>query len=283
MDFNKFERKFRKFSISNITLYVSLGMVIVYFLALAKPEIIDILYLNPDKIFDGQIWRLVTFIFIPTSSNPISLFFEVAIFYWVGSALENVWGSFKFTLYYLGGIIGATLGVILGHFIGGLAYQFSFSVSSFFTMNLFLAFAWYFGDEEIRVMLILPVKVKYLAIIDAVFILYTLISAPTWGARLVLISSMLNLVVFYSVVLSRRLKDKGRMTKFKMKMNLAQAPYKKKSRHKCVVCGKTEITHPDMQFRYCSKCEGDYEFCEEHINNHDHFKKIVEFRKSGEE
>lgn len=281
---DRFERRFRKYSVSNITKIVVAGMIFFYAISFINPELIQFINYNPAKILKGEIWRLITFIFIPGSRNIILLFFEVMFFYWVGTGLELRWGSFKFTLYYLGGFLGAVIATLLVAVFGTLdTFLASFSVSAFFSMNLFLAFAWYYGNEEIRFMMILPVKVKYLAILDLLMILYALYNAGSWEARIIMLASMLNLIVFYASVLTKRAKNKKRYYNFKIKVHKADRIQKKTARHRCAVCGITEKIDPDMQFRFCSKCEGDYEFCENHLRNHEHIKKIVDFKKPGDD
>jgi len=279
---DRLERRFRKYSISNITAIVAAGMVIFYVLSFVNPKIIEFIDYDPQKILSGEIWRLITYIFVPRSSNILFLFLEVLFFYWVGTGLELRWGSFKFTLYYLGGLLGTVIATLLVGVLGGMDIIIAaYSVTSFFSMNLFLAFAWYYGEEVIRIMFILPVKVKWLAIIDAILILNALAWA-SWGARITMLASMLNLLIFYISVLSQRAKNKKRYLDFKLKIHKANRIQKKVARHRCAICGITDEMDPDMQFRFCSQCEGDYEFCENHLRNHEHIKKIVEFKKPGD-
>lgn len=271
---NNFERRYGKFSISNLTQYIIIGRVICFILQMFHSEVIEMLTLNTGAILHGQVWRLITFLFIPTGS-PLFFLFEILFLYWIGNALEEEWGSLRYTLYLLGGILGVTASILMGQIIGLPSEV--LGVSSLFIYTLFLPFAWYYGEQELNIMFFFPVKVKYLAILDAILIIRIFASVPPiiW---VVYGFSMINLLVFYIVVLVKRGKQRARLAGFQYQMRKVEKEKKKSALHKCAVCGVTEQDDPGMSFRYCSQCEGDYEFCEKHLRDHKHFKKVVEFK-----
>ena len=282
---NNFERKFGKFSITNLTAYIIIGRVFFLILSYISPETLELFTLDIEAIMHGQVWRILTYMFIP-NSNLFWFFFEVMFLYWIGTGLEQEWGSFRYTLYMLGSVLGVGLASVILYFMPGqdltLVTLGGYLISSFFTYTLFLPFAWYYGEEEIRFMLMITIKVKYLGIIDLVLLIMTLANAYSIGGLgllMVLLFSMVNMIVFFAVVFARRGKQKARLAGFKGKISKTEKKMNKNAIHRCSVCGITEKDDPNMTFRYCSKCEGDYEFCEKHLKDHEHFKKVVEFKK----
>lgn len=219
------------------------------------------LYLDPHLVLKGEVWRLFTFIFIPPTFSMIFVIFILYFYYMIGFGLERQWGSFKFNLYYLLAIIGT----IVAAFVSGQRVT-----AVYINLSLFLAFARIYPDYEILLFMILPVKVKYLAWFNWIVFGYTIIVQPL-PAKLAAIVSLINYFIFFgkSLMLDIRRKSKGyyKRKKFQRKVN------KDYTIHKCTVCGITEKDDPRMEFRYCTKCEGDYEYCMKHLKNHEHIKK----------
>lgn len=187
---DKLQRKFGRYAIRNLMLYIVAGMALVYVLDMIAAPVMGsglshLLMFNRSAILRGQIWRLVTFIFIPPSSSMLFIFFALYFDYLVGTALQQQWGSFRFNLYYLCGM----LGTILSGFLTGYA------TNSYLNMSTFFAFALLYPNYEL-VLLILPVKVKYLALLSAVGVVYSLI-VDSWAGKLALIVSLLNVALFF--------------------------------------------------------------------------------------
>lgn len=187
---DKLQRKLGRYAIRNLMLYIVIGMAAVYVLDIVAAPVLgfslsNLLMFNRSAILRGQIWRLVTFIFIPPNSSMLFIVFALYFDYLVGTALERQWGSFRFNLYYLCGM----LGTILSGFLTGYA------TNSYLNMSLFFAFALLYPDFELM-LLILPVKVKYLALISAVGVVYSLI-VDSWAGRLALLVSLLNVALFF--------------------------------------------------------------------------------------
>ena len=277
---DKMQRKYGKFAIPNLMLYIMLGQTIVLFYSLLlNSSLLSLLYFNPILIMRGQIWRLFTFVFIPNTTSPIFFLFAAFLYYSIGSALEHAWGTFKFNVYYLLGMIFNMLGLLIVQLI---FYRDTVSASYFYVsmyanitiylnLSLFLAYAVLYPEVQFLLYGILPVKVKYLAAIDVIFLAYGLISG-TVGDRVLVIVSLLNFLLFFG---SKLLRSRPTTTQKQFKVQqreLKQGPPIKVAFHKCSVCGKTELTDPDMEFRYCSKCNGNYEYCMDHLHNHTHIE-----------
>lgn len=277
---DKMQRKYGKFAITNLMLYIMLGQTIVLcYSLLLDSSLLNFLYFNPILIMKGQIWRLFTFVFIPNTMSPIFFLFAAFLYYSIGSALEHAWGTFKFNVYYLLGMIFNMLGLLIVQLIfyrdaatGSYFYVYNASsITMYLNLSLFLAYAVLYPDVQFLLYGILPIKVKYLAAIDVVLLAYGLISG-TIGDRVLVIVSLLNFLLFFG---SKLLHSRPTTTQkhFKtQKRELKQGPPIKVAFHKCSVCGKTELTDPDMEFRYCSKCSGNHEYCMDHLHNHTHIE-----------
>ena len=277
---DKLQRKYGKFAITNLMLYIMIGQTIVLFYSLLlDTSLLNLLYFNPLLIIRGQIWRLFTFVFIPNTTSPIFFLFAAFLYYSIGSALEHTWGTFKFNVYYLLGMIFNMLGLLIVQLIfyrdDVSAYTFYLSTYSSITvylnLSLFLAYAVLYPEVQFLLYGILPVKVKYLAAIDVIFLAYEFISG-TMGNRVLVIVSLLNFLLFFGSKL-RNSRPTATQKQFKVQQReLKQGPPIKVAFHKCSVCGKTELTDPDMEFRYCSKCNGNHEYCMDHLHNHTHIE-----------
>jgi hypothetical protein len=239
---------------------------LVYVLRYAMPQsdAISRLWLDPHLILQGEVWRLITWIFIPPGASLLWIFFILYFYYMVGIGLEQEWGSFRFNVYYFTGMAAtAAAAFIAGHG----------STAIYLNLSLFLAFAYIYPNYEILIFFIIPVKVKYLAWLNWAFIGFTILTAPLpdKAAALVAVS---NYFLFFGGDIIATMKQRGstyqRRRSFSGSFN---APAKKGTIHKCTVCGMTEDDDIRMEFRYCATCEGDYEYCMEHLKAHEHVKK----------
>lgn len=274
---NKLERKYGKFAIKNLIFYIIAFNAVVYILNAVgnSNELTTKLMLIPDLVLKGEVWRLITFIFIPPQASPIFIIFVLYFYYMIGNGLENEWGSFKFNIYYLVGMIGT----ILAAFISGAG-----DTGVYLNMSLFLAFAYIYPNYEILLFFILPVKMKYLGWIDAVILGYTLLTG-SFSIKLAVIAAMLNFILFFGKDIIENLRHKKGAYANKLKYSSKQMSLTKKDYfHKCTTCGITEKDDKTMEFRYCATCEGHYEYCMKHLKNHEHIKKVIEvdFRKNNE-
>lgn len=258
---NKLEKRFGKIAIKNLMMNIVSINAGVYVMLLVRPDLYDKLILNPSMIMKGEVWRLITFVFIPPQASLLWILLILYMSFLIGSSLEQEWGSFKFNVYYFMGIIGT----IIAAFIGGNAVT-----TIYLNLSLFLAFARIYPDYEISLFFVLSVKVKYLAWLELAFIGYTVITAPV-TIKLAAIASFLNYLIFFGKDIVIQIKTKKQVSYNKVKYNTKV--HEKEYFHKCTVCGITEKENPNMDFRYCSTCEGDYEYCMDHLKNHEHVKK----------
>lgn len=272
---NKLERRFGKYGIPNLMQYIVFGMAIVFVINMLNSGFIAQLLFWPTGIFNGQVWRLITFVFIPPSTSPIFVIFVLMFYYYIGKTLESVWGTFKFNVYYfLGVILIVVVGLLTGYPMD----------TTYLNLSLFLAYATLYPNRVIRLYLIIPVKIKWLAWLNAAFFVYTIIFQPMY-MKISAVIGLTNYFIFFGKDLITMPHKRMRQAKRKQAFRNASTRTRQRttttmksdgsnvtkvSFHKCSVCGITELDDPNIEFRYCSKCEGYKEYCEEHLYNHDH-------------
>ena len=218
------------------------------------------LILVPSLVLKGEVWRLVTYIFIPPQSSILFILFTLYLYYLVGSGLESEWGSFRFNVYYLIGMISTTVAAFV---IGGSA------TAMYLNLSLFLAFAHLYPNFQIRIFFMLPIKIKYLGWLNLAFIAYTVYSGSV-PAKVFALSSIINYLVFFGKDILMHVKT-GKRVQQNRKSFRSQLP-KGYIMHKCTICGITEREDHKMTFRYCADCAGDHEYCLNHLTSHVHIK-----------
>jgi membrane associated rhomboid family serine protease len=218
------------------------------------------LMLIPGLVLRGEVWRLVTYIFIPPNTSLMWILFVLYFYYMVGSALEHEWGSFKFNIFYLTGMLGTTIAA----FITGNG-----ATALYLNLSLFLAFARIYPDYELLLFFMIPVKVKYLAMLDWVFIIFTVLVGDM-STKLIAVVSIINYFLFFGRDILTKTKSNRQVYNNRRRFQ-SELP-RNFTIHKCTICGKTEKDDPNMDFRYCPECEGDYEYCMDHVRNHEHIK-----------
>jgi hypothetical protein len=253
---NKLDRKFHRFAIPNITVYLIVGQVMFYLFDMSGRFILERVVLIPDRVLAGEWWRLITFLFIPPPMNPIFAFFAWYLFYLMGSALEGRWGSFRYNLFLLIGYIVTVAVTFL--------FPYSAATNIFIGGSVFLAFAYLYPDFQLYIFFILPVRIKWLALITWIGYAYELL-VGSWLTRVLVLASISNFLLFFGRDIYWNMKTGRRKMVFQAK----QFAGKKEAFHTCAVCGKTDISHPQMEFRYCSECGG-LGYCMDHISNHEH-------------
>lgn len=284
MDFlTKLERKFGKYAIPNLTLILISGFILGYLIEIFMPEGLQLLAMNPEKILHGQIYRLVTWVVIPPSSASILVIITLFFYFSIGRTLENSWGDFRYTVYILSGIIFTDIGMmgtyLIMHLMGqsqllDMYYQAGlYGASTYYLcMSMFLAYAFMFPDMQVLLYFIIPIRVKWLGYLDIAYLLVMILQygyMHYYTGMVTVIMSVLNFILFYF------------MSKGKTKMTPAQRKRKRKykqqvrqsqilTRHKCAICGQTELDNPNLEFRYCSRCKGNYEYCQNHLFTHEH-------------
>ena len=277
---DKLERKLGRFAIPNLTVYLLAGYVIGFGVMYLMPDLLGWLTLEPALIVRGQVWRLVSWVLIPPTRYPISLLFLILLYYSLGTALERTWGTFRYNVYIFSGLIFTVLGI----FILYAVYFFGFHVelplslagmvsTNYITMSIFLAFAAIYPEMEVYLYFILPIKMKWMALVYAAMALYYFIRGGI-VTRVAIGASLLNFVIFFlSSRNMRRFSPKERVRKAKLKRQSApHMHYSNGAKHRCAVCGRTELDDPCLEFRFCSKCNGNYEYCQDHLFTHEHVK-----------
>ena len=277
---DKLERKLGRFAIPNLTVYLLIGYVIGFGVMYLMPEMVGYLTLEPALILRGQVWRLISWVLIPPTTNLISLVFLVLLYYSLGTALERTWGSFRYNVYIFSGLLFTVLAVF------GLYafYYFRYGVevplsvigligTNYITMSIFLAFAAIYPNMEVMLYFILPIKMKWMALVYVVLAGYDFLNGGI-GIRVAIGASLLNFVIFF--LSTRNFKrfgprEQARKAKFK-KQSRPHMTYTNGAHHRCAVCGRTELDDPCLEFRFCSKCNGNYEYCQDHLFTHEHVK-----------
>lgn len=291
---NKLEKKFGNYYLNNLTLILIVGFVVGFLVEVFAEDAVNILVLDPAMVLHGQIWRLITWVIIPPGRVGL-LFILTLMFYWfIGRTLEQVWGGFRYNLYIISGILFTDIGVIVTYLVLILMGQTEmaelFSISSggvgissyFLCMSMFLAYAAQFPDQMFYTLIFfipVPIKVKWMAIIDAAYLIYYMMMylyVRYIPGVVTIIMSFLNFFVFWYLYKGKNgYKKKKRKTgnnKAK-KINVGTVTQiKPATRHKCSICGQTELDNSELEFRYCSRCNGNYEYCNNHIFTHEHKK-----------
>ena len=301
---SNFEKKFGKYAIKNISLVLILCYACGYLINWINPNFLNYLTLNPYAIFHGQVWRLVTWIIIPPENFSFFTLIMLYFYYSLGTTLEHTWGTYRLNLYLLLGMVFTAVGAFA---LMGYMYLFQpevvalYGAENFFAvmaclfstyyvnMSIFLAFAATFPNVQVLLFFFIPIKVKVLGIIYGAMLVYQFITGYgsslvsiggnviipgqllTVADRFVIGASLLNFVVFFlgsRSMIHMSPKQVKRRQEFKKEVKKTT----KITRHKCAICGRTEETNPELEFRFCSKCEGNYEYCQDHLFTHTHVK-----------
>lgn len=321
---SKLERRFGRYAIRNLSTIVIMTYVIGYIIEFVSPVSLNYLSLSPYMIFKhGQVWRLFTWVLIPPESPGIFTIIMLFFYYSLARTLERTWGDFLFNVYIIGGLILTVVGACVMYPIlmavgteGALRELAAVPASCttyYVNMSIFLAFASTYPDMQVLLYFFIPIKVKWLGYLYGAFLIYDFIRADGWTARILMIISLLNFVIYF--LTTRNLKRLSPQ-EFRRRANYRKAtgqggkkifgsrPAHKETsqpesgsgqaeaggqtirkpsedfkkidpsgaRHRCAICGRTELTNPELEFRFCSKCEGSYEYCQDHLFTHIHVK-----------
>ena len=271
---SKLERKFGKYAIHNLMFYI-IGLNLLGFVLLtASPQFFyNYLILDARAILHGQIWRIVTFLLTPSGTSLFSLVIFCLLYYSIGNALESVWGSFRFNLYYF---IGVLLHVLVAIIIYLTTKRVVYLSTSYLNLSLFLAYGVEFPEAEIYFMMILPIKMKWLAIADGLYFAMQIILGLVGGNLTGAIAAFVAMGNFLIFFFSTRRNNVYRPSQIKRKKNFQKKMTPQgggSTRHKCAICGRTNEDDDSLEFRFCSKCEGTYEYCQDHLYTHKHVTK----------
>ena len=285
---SKFEKKFGKYAIPNLTLILIMCYVAGYVIEMmgraSNTYLLGFLTLDPYRILHGQIWRLVTWVIVPPESLGIFTIIMLFFYYSLGTTLERTWGTYRYNVYIFSGMLFTIIGSFLcmgvvylmygslpTEIASAYFYKESYAFSTYYiNLSIFLAFAATYPDMQVLLMFVIPVKVKWMGILDAVLMLYYVIKGGVF-TKFAIIASLLNFVLYFYRMHRSRISPKQmhRRAQFEKKSNAGRA---KVTRHKCAVCGRTEEDDPSLEFRFCSKCNGNYEYCQYHLFTHEHVK-----------
>lgn len=285
---NNLERKYGKYAIPNLMYYVIILYIVGFVLDLVAPTFYgEYLSLDARAIFQGQVWRLVTFIMQPPESSVLFMVITLYLYYMIGRQLEYAWGSFRFNLYFFMGVIFHIIAALLAYVI----FKASLPMGTYYlNLSLFFAYAVIYPNQQFYLFMIIPVKVKWLAWIDAAFFGYTILQAflPAYGGNpyygyifktnaLEAFVSLLNFLIFYLATRNMRRfapKEIKRKQTYRREVQAGrqEMQYANGAKHRCHICGRTELDDENLEFRYCSKCNGNYEYCQDHLFTHEHVK-----------
>ena len=278
---SKFEKRFGKYAISNLSLILILCYVVGYFIELVNADFLLYLTLNPYAILHGQIWRIFTWIIIPPSSLDPFTIIMLLFYYNIGTSLERTWGTYRYNVYLLSGMLFTVLGsfvwLAIEYFVGGPVMNLSYisTIASLYfstyyiNMSIFLAFAATFPEVQVLLMFIIPVKVKWLGILYGLVLVYDFLFAGSLVTRIAIASSLLSFVIFFFTSRSHiHMSPKQMKRRAEFKQDIRRNS--RVTKHKCAICGQTEDDDPSLEFRFCSKCNGNYEYCQQHLFTHTH-------------
>ena len=283
--FERFCYQNRNKGIPNLMLYITLGSALVYLTILTTQSLLvyGLLCFDRTAILQGQIWRLITYPLAFYTGSPVMALVSLFCYYSLGRAMENIWGTLKFNLFYFTGVVMMDIYCMI---FGGQANV------SYLNLSLFLGYATMYPDAHFLLFFIIPVRAWIFALLDLVLVVYGLLAYP-FPANLFSVISLANYFLFFGAdvlnvlprswrVNARRLfrkknayaprEDRPKEVPFptagsyQATVARPQAPYT----HRCTVCGRTDVSNPELEFRYCSRCNGYHCYCEEHISNHTH-------------
>ena len=291
------QRKLEAYAIPNLSLYLiicyGIGYVLQFMSGSVNVSLTNYLMLDPFQILKGQVWRLITWVLIPPQeSNILFVMIMLYLYYSLGNLLERIWGTYKYNVYIFSGIAFTVLGsfvVALWGYMngvtpyylgdvpvylmsnGGMIYFGSFS-TYYINMSIFLACAATIPDVQVMLMFLFPIKVKWLGIVYGAILVVNCIQGGfvTW---IVVGFSLMNFLVFFISARGKMKLTAGQARtrqQFRSRMRAAEFETRTAARHKCAICGRTEADGDHLEFRYCSKCEGNYEYCQDHLFTHEH-------------
>ena len=286
---SNFERKFGKYAIRNLTIILIGCYAIGYIMAYVNWDFLNFLTLDVHKILmKGQVWRVISWILVPPESFDIFTLIMLFFYYSIGTTMERTMGTYKYNVFIFRGILLTVVGAFLCYGLCQLIYgvilkdvdpgyvQMLFESTAYLfstyyiNMSIFLAFAIVYPEMQVLLMFVIPIKVKWLGILDLVLLGYSFVVGDIF-TKFAIGAALVNVAIFFFTVRSLshlRPKQIKRRVEFHQKVQKAQGLTK----HKCAICGQTEQDDPSLEFRFCSKCNGNYEYCSKHLYSHEHVK-----------
>ena len=281
--FDLFCYRNRNKGIPNLMLYIVLGTAVVYVMSQMSrnPFLYNLLYFDRELILRGEVWRLITYPLTYNAGSLLLTAISLFCYYSLGRAMENIWGTLRFNLFYLTGVVMMDVYCMI---FGGYA-----SVT-YLNLSLFLSYATLYPDSQFLLFFIIPIRAWIFALFDLAIVLIDLVSLP-FPYNLFSVISLANYFLFFGKDVlnvipmswranARRAFRKASPSNKKAKVisfdagsyEASHASPKAPYTHRCTVCGRTDISNPELEFRYCSRCKGYYCYCQDHINNHVHIQ-----------
>ena len=271
--------------IENLTFMLVAGYAIGYILELVNPNVLGYLTLDPYQILHGQVWRVITWLLVPPGSFDIFTLLMLYFYYRIGTLLEQIWGKGRYTRYILGGIILTVIAAFLmygylKYFVGmnevSLAYSSAVgSLVAFSTyyinLSIFMGYAATLPDMMVLFFFVIPIKIKVLGIIDLLLLVYMFFTGSVYE-KFAIAAALLNIGIFLltnKVTINPRQLLRRQRHRQRMQQAQKMTPT---HRHICTICGRTDEHNTEIEFRYCSKCNGNYEYCSKHLFTHEHIK-----------
>jgi hypothetical protein len=266
---SRLNAKFGRYAVPNVTVILIIGQVLMYVAHQLNPgppgfDVLDRIRMYPDRVVAGEYWRVITFLFDPPTSNLLFAAFFWYIFYLMGTTLEVTWNAFRYNVYLLIGYVASLACAFAAYFAGGALAGMPAS-SGFLYGSVFLAFARFFPDFTFYIMFVIPIKIKWIAMLQWLGYAYAFLFGG-WMVKAMIVASVANYLLFFGTDIWRGVKQGHRRMRFQAKA--LQAP--PRIVHTCRTCGITSDDAPHMQFRYCSKCDGDSCYCPAHLREHEH-------------
>ena len=265
---DRFLYKHPNFGIPGLARYIAVGSGAAWVIGLVNRVLYGYLTFSAAAVLHGQVWRLLSFMLIPASTSWLGII-SILFYYWIGTTLEQYWGSGKFTLYVL---VNMLITIVYGFVMYALGYPVALT-AEYIYLAMFFAFAVYFPDVQVLFMMIIPVKMKYLAYLDAAFFAYAVVTS-SFPYNLLPIVAILGFLLFCGGELFGRIPKRASAQTINFRRESERIRREQREQlyhHKCAVCGRTDTDHPELEFRYCSRCAGYHCFCQDHIYNHVHF------------
>ena len=284
--FNRFCIEHRSKGIPNLMMYISLGCALVYLMTQFTQSTLlySLLVFDRQAILQGQVWRLFTYPLTFYNSNLLLMAVALFCYYSIGRAMEHIRGTLRFTLFYFCGIVMMDIWCML---FGGRADV------TYLNLSLFLSYATMFPDAQFLLFFIIPIKAWIFALFDLLLVIYGLFVYP-FPMNFFSVISLANYFLFFGkdvlnvLPMSWRIKaqrsiqkkeheyrqDRPKVVPFPNAAAQESAAPKQQPNytHKCTVCGRTDVSHPELEFRYCSRCSGYHCYCQDHISNHTHIE-----------
>jgi len=268
---DKLERKFGRYALENLSLYIIITYIAGYVISAFAPQAMSWLTLEPALIFKGQVWRLVSWILIPPYELDFLTIITLYFYYSIGNVLERTWGAFRYNVYIFSGLLMTIVGAFVLYFVLGGAIGFGALFSTYYiSLSIILAFTATYPNMQVLLMFIIPLKMKWLGIFYGILLVYQVFTGPM-VMKIVIICSLMNFIVFFLCNRNmRRFRPQEIKRKQEFKRAVNQGRAERITTHKCAICGRTENDGDDLEFRFCSKCNGNYEYCQDHLFTHTH-------------